>query len=97
MQEIIKRVAAKLGLSEQVVEKTYKAYWLFIRKTIGDLPLKDNLTEEEFNKLRTNFNLPSLGKLTCTYDRWERVKKLEENRIRNTQNYNDYKKDKTSV
>lgn len=97
MQEIIKRVAARLELSEQVVEKTYKAFWLFIRQKISELPLKDNLTEEEFNKLRTNFNLPSLGKLSCDYERYEKVKKAEEYRLKNiNKDYNDYQKNTTS-
>lgn len=96
MQEIVKKVAAKLGLSEQVVGKTYKAFWLFIRETISKLPLKEDLTEEDFKKLRTNFNLPSLGKLTCNYERYERVKKAEEMKIKNHTEYNDYKKDKAS-
>ena len=33
------------------------------------------LSEEEFSKYRTNINIPSLGKLYCTYDRFLRVKK----------------------
>jgi hypothetical protein len=33
-------------------------------------PLKENLCEEDFKKLRLNFNIPSLGKLICTYDRY---------------------------
>ena len=37
--------------------------------------LKENLNEEDFAKLRTNFNIPSIGKLTCTYDRMLGMKK----------------------
>lgn len=33
------------------------------------------MTEEEFLKLRTNFNIPSLGKLCCNFDRYKGVKK----------------------
>ena len=36
-----------------------------------------NLSEEEFNKLKTNFNIVSLGKLSCTYDRYKRIKLRE--------------------
>ena len=35
----------------------------------------DNLSEEEFSTLKTNFNVPSLGKLACTLDKYNRVKK----------------------
>lgn len=74
LNNIYKEVAEELGLSKQVVQKAYISFWKFIRSTIVDLPLKEDLTEEEFNKLRTNFNIPSLGKLNCTYDRLLGVK-----------------------
>lgn len=73
--DIINRVSKELDLPKEVVDRTYKAFWLFINQTIQSLPLKDNLSEEDFAKLRTNFNIPSLGKLTCTYDRMLGVKK----------------------
>lgn len=75
IQEEIKRISRELVLPEKCVENTYKAYWTFIKKTIGQLPLKSDLTEKEFNKLRTNFNIPNLGKLSCTYKRWLGVQK----------------------
>ena len=73
--DIVGKVSEELGLPKEVVNKTYKSYWKFIKQTIQSLPLKDNLSEEEFAKLKTNFNIPSLGKLTCTFDRMEGVKK----------------------
>ena len=73
--DIIGKVSEELDLPKEVVDKTYKAFWLFINQSIQSLPLKDNLNEEEFAKLKTNFNVPSLGKLTCTYDRMLGVKK----------------------
>lgn len=73
MQEIISKLAKELGLSASAVENAYKSYWLFIREKIKSLPLKKNMTEDEFDSLKTNFNLPSMGKLNCTYDRWKRL------------------------
>lgn len=72
---IIGRISEELGLSKEVVDKTYKAYWLFIKKHIQSLPLKEDISEQDFAKLHTNFNIPSLGKLTCTYDRMLNMKK----------------------
>lgn len=72
---IIDKVSKELGLSKEVVDKGYKAYWYYIKYHIQSLPLKENLNEEDFTKLRTNFNIPSLGKLTCTYDRMLGMKK----------------------
>lgn len=73
--DIIGTVAKELNLPEDLVKNTYKAYWQFIRDTIQELPLKQEIKEEDFSKLRTNFNIPSLGKLTCTRDRYIGVKK----------------------
>ena len=75
-RDIIITVSKELNIPKEVVDKAYKSYWEFIRETIKDLPLKDdNLSEEEFSNLRTNFNIPSLGKLVCTYDKVLRLKR----------------------
>ena len=74
-KEIILDVSSNLDISPDVIENVYKAYWSFIKETIQALPLKDNLSEEEFSTLKTNFNVPSLGKLACTLDKYNRVKK----------------------
>ena len=73
--DIIGKVSQEMGLPPEVVDTAYKSYWKFIKQTIQSLPLKDDISEEDFTKLRTNFNIPSLGKLTCTFDRMEGVKK----------------------
>ena len=73
--DIIGKVSQEMGLPPEVVDTAYKSYWKFIKQTIQSLPLKDNISEEDFTKLRTNFNIPSLGKLTCTFDRVVGVKK----------------------
>ena len=74
-EQIIESVANELQLPVDLVRKTYKAYWQFVRDTIEQLPLKDDISEEDFKKIKTNFNIPSLGKLYCTRDRYLRVKK----------------------
>ena len=87
-QEILKRVSEELNLPLEVVKEAYESYWLFIRQSITDLPLREDLSEEDFNKLRSNFNIPSLGKLTCTDERMKGVKERFKyiNRIRNESN-----------
>lgn len=73
--EIIKRVSEDIGVSTDIIDKTYKAFWLYIRNSIQELPLKEDITKAEFLNLRPNFNIPSLGKLCVTYDRYNGVKK----------------------
>lgn len=73
--DIIGKVSQEMDIPLEVVDTAYKSYWKFIKQTIQSLPLKDDISGEEFAKLRTNFNIPSLGKLTCTFDRMMGVKK----------------------
>lgn len=68
--DIISKVSKDLNLPRELVENAYKAYWIFIRDTIEELPLKTELTQDEYVNLRTNINIPSLGKLHCTYNRY---------------------------
>lgn len=73
--DVVGRVSKELNIPEEVVSLAYKSYWSFIRQTIQSLPLKNDISEEEFAEMRTNFNIPSLGKLSCTFDRMVGVKK----------------------
>lgn len=96
--EIIIKISQETGLPGKVVDKVFKAYWFFIRTSIQALPLKELLSEEEFSKLKTNFNIPSLGKLSCTYEDYLRQKKRHEH-ITAFRKNNGIKtqKDKTSI
>lgn len=73
-QEIVQKVSEDTGITAAVVNKTYKAFWLYIRNSVQELPLKKELTETEFLSLKPNFNIPSLGKFCCTYQRYLGVK-----------------------
>lgn len=68
--DIINKVSKELNVPIELVENTYKAYWNFIRITIEKLPLKTELTQLEYRNLRTNINIPSLGKLYVTWNRY---------------------------
>lgn len=77
MNNVYEKAASILGIEKEVIKDVYETYWKYIRETIEKLPLKENLTLEEFEKLKTNFNIPSLGKLSCNYPRYLRVKSTE--------------------
>lgn len=77
-KEIISQVSETLGLPESLVDKTYRGYWKAIKEHITSLPLKENLTEEEFDRLQPNVNIPSIGKLYVTYDRYKRLRHRNE-------------------
>ncbi len=73
--EIVGKVAEETGLSRKMVNSIYKAYWRSVMEHITSLPLKEDLSEEEFSRLHPNVNIPSLGKLYVTYDRYTRLRK----------------------
>lgn len=95
-KDIIEYVSSKLNIPIEVIREAYESYWKYIRERISGLPLKENLSEEEFNKLRTNFNIPSIGKLACPFDRYKALKDRYKyiNKIRNDTNN---KEDKANV
>ena len=95
-KEIILNVSAEAGLPSRLVDRTYKAYWKAIRQHIKSLPLKKDLTDEEFKQLQPNINLPSLGKLNVTLDRYHGMKKHFEIHYKNYKG-NKYKKQDSNV
>lgn len=86
-KEAIKIASTELNIDEKFLDKVYKAYWRSIKEHIESLPLKDNLTEGEFNKLRPCVNVPSIGKFYVTYNRYKKIKKY----------YEDYKSKKNTA
>lgn len=76
MNDIIKKVSEELNIPKEVVEKAYRAYWFSIRNAIESLPLNEDIKEEDFKKLKVSFNIPSLGKLYCSYDKIVRAHEI---------------------
>ena len=75
MEETIRRLSQELSLPQDVIKKSYRAYWMFIKQSIEKLPLRNNIDEATFGELRQNFNIPNLGKLACTYNRYIGLRK----------------------
>lgn len=76
-KQIIKQVAKELDLPEDLVRNTYKSYWKVIRQIIESNNIKYSkdsiLTANEFNSKQMNINIPSIGKLNCTYDKYQKT------------------------
>lgn len=75
MEDKYRKVSEETGIPIEVVKEAYLSFWGHIKDRIEKLPLQEELSEEEFSSLQTNFNIPSLGKLTCDYKRYVGVKK----------------------
>jgi len=85
-EKAVAEVAENLSLPKKFVNRVYRSYWRAVREHITSLPLKEDLTDEEFNQLQPNVNIPSIGKLYVTTDkyrwlkdRFEQIKQYREN------------------
>lgn len=56
------KLARKYGLTEEQISEIVDSPYGFTEETINNLEL-DNLTEEEFSQLKTNFIYKYIGKL----------------------------------
>lgn len=79
ISKIYEQVCRETGASSRVVENVFKSYWLFLKGRIEKLPFEKTLDEEEFNQLSTSFNIPSIGKLYCTYENYKKTKERFKN------------------
>lgn len=77
---LVKQISEELNIPEVVVLSAYKSFWKFIKEKIEQLPLKEDLTEEDFKKLRTSFNIPSIGKLYTTFEKISFIKNSFKNK-----------------
>lgn len=73
-QASIKELSKDMNLPPEVITVAYRSFWEHIKEKIEELKLKDDISEEEFSQLRTNFNIPSIGKLYITWDKLVRIK-----------------------
>ena len=87
-EEILTETANDLQMPKKFIDSVYKAYWRAVREHICSLPLKKDLSDEEFTELQPNVNIPSIGKLYVTAEkyRWmknkfEQIKQFKENNV----------------
>lgn len=63
----IRELAKKYDCTIEEIEAVVKSPLEFMRETCRDLDLPGDLTREEFDKLKTNFNIPCIGKLYASF------------------------------
>lgn len=98
--DAIRIASEELGIPFEVASKAYSMTWEFIQTKMKELPLKEDLTEEQFNALRPNFNIPELGKFYVTWNKYQKIKrKLEyvKNLKKMIEDDTEDKGDKTAV
>lgn len=81
--KVIEEVSKEVGLDKKLVDKIYRAYWRAMKEYISSLPLKEDLSDDAFRALKLNINIPSIGKLYVSLDRYKRLKEKQ----RRAENY----------
>ena len=93
LDSIIARVSSDLGLPRDFVRKVYYAYWRTIREYISSQPLKEDLSDEEFESLRPNVSITAIGKFGVLPGRYRAMKEDYNNFINNKDNNAAYQED----
>lgn len=65
--EFAKELSKKYGYPDTVIKRIWYNMFEFIIEEVNDMPNLDKVTLEEFNKLKTGFNIKSIGKLDVEY------------------------------
>lgn len=82
-KDVVKQLAKDLGMSRKDVEKVYKEFYWAINRLASNLPLKQDLTEEEFNNLHCNFWFPYIGTIYITKQRYFKLRNRYKDRYEN--------------
>tara|TARA_R110000822_G_scaffold51650_2_gene134216 strand:- start:1406 stop:1675 length:270 start_codon:yes stop_codon:yes gene_type:complete len=77
----IKEMANKYSLDAEVVRKMISAPYDFMQKKTKELDFVDDLTREEFDKMKKNFNIPGLGKIYASYFLYNEIQKKKKKKL----------------
>lgn len=65
--EFSEKLSQKYGYSSAVIKRVWYNMFEFMIEEINNIPNLDKITLEEFNKLKTGFNIKNIGKLDVEY------------------------------
>lgn len=91
LEDIIGKMSEELGVPYDVCADAYMSQWHFILQKINSFSIKD-MTPEEFEAHKHNFNIPSIGKFCITRKKYDAIKRKTEyykTHIQNVQNQKD--------
>lgn len=71
----VEEMADKYGLTVEEVKSIISTLYSFIAEKTRALTFEDGLTREEFDKKKTNFNIPSIGKLYASNYLYNEIQK----------------------
>lgn len=73
VKAICDTVAAEQKASKVLMEKLYRAYWLFVKEKILEMDFSRKLTEKEFEESKLSITIPHIGRLACTWKMYNEI------------------------
>jgi hypothetical protein len=77
----VKELAEEYGIDVNIIKQMVSAPYDFIQSKTRELNFKDNLTREEFDSVKKNFNIPGIGKLYASYFLYEQIQKKKKKKL----------------
>lgn len=74
VKAICDTVAAEQKASKVLMEKLYRAYWLFAKEKILEMDFNRKLTEKEFEESKLSVTIPHIGRLACTWKMYNEIR-----------------------
>lgn len=84
---IYQKIANRLGFSDGDVEFAYNSYWQFFKDRMSELPVNEDLSEDEFNKRVRSISIYGIGKIFVPYKNYKRAiigRRINENKKHQT-------------
>jgi hypothetical protein len=74
----LEKIAAKHNITIEEVKAVIDSMYGFIREKVTDINFTEKeLTKEEFSNLKTNFNIPCIGKFVAVYYAYKKINKIK--------------------
>ena len=73
----LKEIANKYNITTDEAIEVVSSMYAFIKEKTGELDFGTTLTEEEFLKIKSNFNIPCIGKFYANYYIYKRYNKID--------------------
>lgn len=74
----LERIALKQGITLEESKEVIDSMYQFMREKISEINFTEKeLTKDEFGELKTNFNIPCIGKFCASYYAYKKINKLK--------------------
>jgi hypothetical protein len=74
----LEKIANKHNIDIEEVKAVIDSIYGFMREKIAEINFSEKeLTKEEFSNLKTNFNIPCIGKFVAVYYAYKKINKIK--------------------